>query len=46
MRVNFIVFEVDTAVVMKRSIFWDTTPCSSFKVHHVSEEHIAPIFRF
>jgi hypothetical protein len=26
-------FEVLTAVVMKSSIFWDTTPCSPLKVN-------------
>jgi hypothetical protein len=29
----YVVFEVLTAVVMKGSIFWDITPCSSLKVN-------------
>jgi hypothetical protein len=36
--------EVLTAVVIKGSISWDITPCSPLKVH-ISEEHLAPIFR-
>jgi hypothetical protein len=30
--VTFIGFEVLTAVIMKCSVVWDITPCSSFKV--------------
>jgi hypothetical protein len=37
-------FEVLTAVVMKRSIFWDITPCCPLKIN-VSEEHVATICR-
>jgi deoxycytidylate deaminase len=37
-------FEFLTAVVMKSTIFWEITPCSSLKVD-ISEEHIASIFR-
>jgi hypothetical protein len=29
---SYVAFEVLTAVVMKRSVFWDITPCSQFKV--------------
>jgi hypothetical protein len=30
---SYVGFEVLTAVVMKNSIFWDTTPCGPFKVN-------------
>jgi hypothetical protein len=30
---EYIGFEVLTAVVMKRHIFWDITPCTPFKVN-------------
>jgi hypothetical protein len=42
---NFVVSEFLTAVVMKRSAFWDITPCSPLKSTHVSGEHVASIFR-
>jgi hypothetical protein len=29
---NFVGFEILTAVVMKSSVFWDMTPCSPLKV--------------
>jgi hypothetical protein len=28
---NFVRFEVSTAVTMKNGVFWDVTPCASFK---------------
>jgi hypothetical protein len=37
-------FEVLTAVVMKRAIFWDITPCSPLSTDF-SEKHIASICR-
>jgi hypothetical protein len=40
-----VVFKVLTAVIMKSTIFLDITPCSALKFNHVSEEHIASIFR-
>jgi hypothetical protein len=42
---TYVGFEVLTAVVMKSTIFWDTTPYSSWKLADVSEEYIASIFK-
>jgi hypothetical protein len=40
---NIAEFVILTAVFMKSSVFWDTTPCSPLKAD-VSEENIASIF--
>jgi hypothetical protein len=31
----YVRFEVFTAVAMKNAVFWDVTPCSSYKSHTV-----------
>jgi hypothetical protein len=42
--INFVGFDVLTAVVMKSFNFWNITPCSPST--DVSEEHVTSIFRF
>jgi hypothetical protein len=43
---HYVGFEVPTAVVMKSSIFWDTTLCSPLEVStDISEKHITSISR-
>jgi hypothetical protein len=41
----YVGFEVLTAVIIKSTVFWDTTPCSPWKSTDVSEKYIASIFR-
>jgi hypothetical protein len=41
---NYVGFEVLTAVVMNRSIFCDVTPCSSVKVSRRIGGYVASIF--
>jgi hypothetical protein len=41
---QFVGFEVLMSVTMKRTIFWDVTPCSLVEFTDVSEEHTAYIF--
>jgi hypothetical protein len=43
MEMQWVAFEVLTAVVMNSTIFWDITPRSSLKVNR--RFHIASIFR-
>jgi hypothetical protein len=40
---NFVLvgFEVLSAVVLRRPVFWDITPCSPLEVKPLSEDHVS-----
>jgi hypothetical protein len=40
---NYVGFKVLTAVVMKRSVFWDMTPCRPLKITYFSEDNFSSI---
>jgi hypothetical protein len=40
---NFVKFEVFVAVTMKNAVFWDMTPCGSYKSRHFGERIVSII---
>jgi hypothetical protein len=43
--VQKVIFEVPPSVVIKRTVFWDVTPCSMFAAYRYQENSTASIFR-